>query len=72
MRCCAPCAPSPPDSERCDVGLPIEGDGTSSSTFEIEGERGRLELRVAVDPETGALTTATLRERTRQVPAEGW
>ncbi|MCJ7712179.1 MAG: beta-lactamase family protein, partial [Chloroflexi bacterium] len=54
------------------LGLPIEGDGWVSSTFEIESDRGRLELKVGIDPETGALTSATLLVRTRQVPAEGW
>jgi hypothetical protein len=54
------------------VGLPIEGDGRVSSTFEIESDRGHPELKVGIDPETGALTSATLLVRTRQVPAEGW
>ncbi len=54
------------------LGLPIEGDGRVSSTYEIGSERGPLELKVAVDPVTGALISATLLVRTRQVPAEGW
>lgn len=54
------------------LGLPIEGDGRVSSTFEIESDRGHPELKVGIDPETGALTSATLLVRTRQVPAEGW
>ncbi|MCJ7712407.1 MAG: hypothetical protein MUQ32_16420, partial [Chloroflexi bacterium] len=54
------------------LGLPIEGDGRVSSTFEIGSERGRLELKVALDPETGALTSAMLLVRAREAPAEGW
>ncbi len=54
------------------IGLPVEGDGTSTSRFEIESERGSLELKVTVDPETGALTSAMLLVRARETPAEGW
>ena len=54
------------------LGLPIDGDGRASSTFEIESDRGRLELKVALDPDTGSLTTAALLVRTREAPPEGW
>ncbi len=54
------------------VGLPIEGEGASSSTFEIMGERGRLQLKLAIDPDGGALTAATLQVAARETPAEGW
>jgi CubicO group peptidase (beta-lactamase class C family) len=54
------------------LGHPIDGDGRGSSTFEIESDRGCLELKVALDPDTGSLTTAALLVRTREAPPEGW
>ncbi len=54
------------------LGLPIDGDGSGSSTFEIEGERGRLELKVVIDPASGVLTLLTLLVPARETPAEAW
>jgi hypothetical protein len=54
------------------LGHPIDGDGRASSTFEIESDRGRLQLKVALDPQTGTLTTAALLVRSREAPPEGW
>lgn len=54
------------------LGLPVDGDGRASSTFEVEGDRGRLELKVALDPGTGAVTAASLLVRAREAPPEAW
>jgi hypothetical protein len=54
------------------LGLPIDGDGRASSTFEIESDQGRLQLTVALDQGTGALTSAKLMLRARTIPAEAW
>jgi CubicO group peptidase (beta-lactamase class C family) len=54
------------------LGHPIDGDGRASSTFEIESDRGCLELKVTLDPDTDALTTAALLVRTREAPPEAW
>ena len=40
-------------SGRCGAGLPIAGDGTTTATFEIDGEDGRAELKVVVDADSG-------------------
>ena len=54
------------------LGLPADGDGRMSSTFEIESDRGHLELTVALDPGTGAVTAASLLVRAREAPPEAW
>ncbi|MHB8890642.1 MAG: serine hydrolase domain-containing protein [Candidatus Limnocylindrales bacterium] len=54
------------------LGLPADGDGRASSTFEIESDRGHLKLTVALDPGTGAVTAASLLVRAREAPPEAW
>ena len=53
-------------------GLPIAGDGTTTATFEIDGDDGRAELKVAVDADSGAVTTLVLSSAEREAPAEAW
>ena len=54
------------------LGLPIDGDGLTSSTFEIEGDRGRLQIKVTLDPETGVITEAALLVPARELSPEAW
>jgi hypothetical protein len=54
------------------LGEPREGDGRSTTTFALETERGRADLRVGVDPETGTVTAAAALVRERLPPAEPW
>jgi hypothetical protein len=55
------------------LGLPIEGDGRATSTFELETERGgRATLKVGLDPESGAVSAAALQVPEREAPAEAW
>ena len=54
------------------LGLPIDGDGLTSSTFEIEGDRGRLQIKVTLDPETGVMTEAALLVPARELSPEAW
>jgi serine-type D-Ala-D-Ala carboxypeptidase/endopeptidase len=54
------------------LGRPIGGDGRSSTTFEVESDRGQAELVVTADPATGAIVRVTVRERERDAPAEAW
>jgi len=50
---------------RLRLGNAIEGDGRGSTTVELHGDRGRGELNLARDPETGVITTIRLTVRTR-------
>ena len=55
------------------LGLPIEGDGRATSMFELETERGgRATLKVGIEPDSGAVTAATLQVPERETPAETW
>lgn len=54
------------------LGLPIAGDGVAESTWELVTERSMATLRVAMDPETGAITACDLRTAYRTAPAEAW
>jgi CubicO group peptidase (beta-lactamase class C family) len=54
------------------LGLPAAGDGRTSSTFEIDGDRGRLELTVSLDPGTGSVTAAALVVPAREAPLGTW
>ena len=55
------------------LGLPVEGDGRATSTFELETERGgRATLKVGLNPESGAVTVVTLQVPEREAPAEPW
>jgi CubicO group peptidase (beta-lactamase class C family) len=54
------------------LGLPCAGDGRTSTTFEIESDRGRATLSVTIAPDTGALTAVTYLVADRSSPPEGW
>ncbi len=54
------------------LGLPTAGDGRTTSTFELESERGHAELTVSLDPETGMVTAASVVVRKREAPPEAW
>ncbi len=53
-------------------GRPIAGDGRSTSTFELEGDRGRASLQVGLDPQTGVVTKVSLLIGERSSPPEPW
>jgi hypothetical protein len=53
-------------------GLPMAGDGTTATTFQVDGDDGRAELKIAVDPEGGAVTTLVLSAAEREAAAEAW
>ena len=50
------------------VGPAIRGDGDRDVTVELRGERGTVDLRLALDPETGAVATVSLVPRTVSAP----
>ena len=54
------------------LGVPVEGDGRTLATFEIECDRGRLELKVALDPATTAVAAVALLVRGKEAQAEAW
>ncbi len=55
------------------LGLPTAGDGALAAAWELRTERGgRACLRVALDPETGALAEGLITVAGRAAPAEGW
>jgi len=54
------------------LGLPVDGDGTAATTFELVTARGRGELALAIDGETGRLTSVALRVPAREWPPEAW
>jgi CubicO group peptidase (beta-lactamase class C family) len=54
------------------LGLPMAGDGRTTATFAIDGERGAAELTVGIEPATGAITAISLRIAERAAPAEAW
>jgi hypothetical protein len=54
------------------LGLPIDGDGRTASTFALESERGNAELRVGLDPDSGVVTVASLLVKTRAAAPEAW
>ena len=53
-------------------GLPMAGDGTTTATFQVDGDDGRAELKIAVDPASGAVTTLVLSAAEREAAAEAW
>ena len=61
-----------PSFGRLSLGSPIDGDGHAASAFELESERGRAELRVALDPGSGSVTEAALVARAREAAPEAW
>jgi CubicO group peptidase (beta-lactamase class C family) len=52
------------------VGSPTAGDGSSSATFPLVGERGSLSLELTVDQTTGELTERTLAPIGLRPPTE--
>jgi hypothetical protein len=54
------------------LGLPIAGDGTTTATWAIDGERGRVELRVTLDGAEGPVAAVVLWSPWRAVMDEGW
>ncbi len=54
------------------LGLPTAGDGATTATFDVDGDDGRAVLAFTVDPETGAVTAASLSAAEREAPPEAW
>ena len=50
------------------VGPAIRGDGDRDVTVELRGDRGTVDLRLELDPETGAVATISLVPRTVSAP----
>jgi CubicO group peptidase (beta-lactamase class C family) len=54
------------------IGLPVAGDGATTATWSIDGERGEAELRVVVEGADGPVVAVSLVAPSRAVPDEGW
>ena len=54
------------------LGLPTAGDGSTTATFDVDGDDGRAELAITIDAGTGAVTAASLSAAEREAPSEGW
>ena len=54
------------------LGLPTTGDGTTTASFEVEGDEGKATLAVTLDAETRAVTALSLQAAEREAPAEAW
>ena len=55
------------------LGLPVAGDGAATTTWELATERGGgATLKVALHPETGAVTEAVLLAAKVEPPDEAW
>ena len=54
------------------LGLPIAGDGVTTATWAVDGERGKAELRVSFDGADGPVAGVVLRSPSRAVTDEGW
>ena len=54
------------------LGDPIDGDGRTTSTFEVHAERGRAELKVVLEPDTAALSAVSLLVHAREPLPEAW
>ena len=58
---------------RMTLGLPVAGDGRATTTWDLVTERGgAATLRLALDPETGAVTEASLQVARRVPLADAW
>ncbi len=57
---------------RLRLGNPVQGDGRTSTTFELDGERGVARLAIGLDPDTGNVTAASLQAPAREAPPERW
>ncbi|HEY4189779.1 MAG TPA: serine hydrolase domain-containing protein [Candidatus Limnocylindrales bacterium] len=53
-------------------GLPRASDGTTTATWDIDGDDGRAELKLTIDPESGAVTALVLSAAEREAAAEPW
>ncbi len=53
------------------LGLPTAGDGVTTATWDVAGERGKATLRITLDATTGA-ATAVLEVAARVADGEGW
>ncbi|MEO8477766.1 MAG: serine hydrolase domain-containing protein [Actinomycetota bacterium] len=51
-----------------EAGPAIRGDGVIDVTVELRGDRGTVDLRLVLDPETGAFATVSLVPRTISAP----
>ena len=54
------------------LARPIAGDGRAATTWELATDRGCATLRVALDPESGAVTEASLQAARREPPPTAW
>ena len=63
------------------LGPPIEGDGSTTTTFEVFGEdagapdanqRAPASISVTLDRDTGEVVGAAFRIADREAPAEAW
>jgi CubicO group peptidase (beta-lactamase class C family) len=54
------------------LGLPKAGDGAASATWDLGTDRGRAQLSVSLDRETGGLVTASVCVREQAPPPESW
>lgn len=54
------------------LGMPLAGDGLTTTTLEVLGERGRAELALELDGLGGRLRTVRLQLPERRSPPEAW
>jgi CubicO group peptidase (beta-lactamase class C family) len=54
------------------LGLPTAGDGRLTTTWDLVTDRGRATLKLALDPDTGAVTEAALQAARREPPDDAW
>ena len=52
------------------IGDPIASDGTTSATWRLTGDRGDLDLSLALDPAAGALTAVAFVPRSMEPPIQ--
>ncbi len=54
------------------LGLPRAGDGRTSTTFELDSQRGHATLAVTLDPDGTTITTISCMVADRSSAPEGW
>ena len=54
------------------LGSPVAGDGQATTTWDLVTDRGRATLKLALDPESGAVTEAALQAARRNPPDDAW
>ena len=54
------------------LGLPTAGDGRATTTWDLVTDRGRATLKLALDPDSGAVTEAALQAARRMPPGDAW